>query len=355
MEIYFLNSDFKDMHALDSFKSLIWTDRYWRCGSLDLVLDPRNDLLEMLTSTAYFRIAESDHKMVLDSYSVETDRKDGNKLIVQGRSLSSILDRRIVWDAMNLSGNLQTELQRLVSDNVINTGVTARNMPFSFPSSTDPAITALTIDSQWVGETVYKVLTEVCQTNGIGFTVVYLEDTSLFELSLYAGVDRSYGQTDETSVAFTTTLGNLVNSNYVDTLKHFKTVCLVAGEEGIENARTTVTVAISGSPTGLNRRETYLEANINRSSPDGDLSEAEYLLQLEGKGVEDLAKKVHIQAFDGEVDTIMYNYGEEFFMGDILQIADDYGHKTESRVIEMIYSQNEEGTKIYPTFQTIEG
>jgi hypothetical protein len=50
----------------------------------------------------------------------------------------------------------------------------------------------------------------------------------------------------------------------------------------------------------------------------------------------------------------MYNYGDEFSMGDILQIADDYGHETQSRVIEMIYSQDESAISIYPTFETVE-
>ncbi len=111
--------------------------------------------------------------------------------------------------------------------------------------------------------------------------------------------------------------------------------------------------APGGAGTGFNRREMYIEASINRNTPGGELTDAEYIDQLEGKGAEELAKKPFLKAFDGEVDTTMYNYGDDFGMGDILQIADDYGHSTKSRVIEMIYSQNADGISMYPTFQTI--
>lgn len=355
MEIYFLNSDFEDIYLLDSFKSLIWTDRYWQCGDLDIVLPPKESVLDILPDTEYFRIEESEHNMLLDSYGIESDLEKGDELVIQGRSLESILDRRIIWDGLNLSGNLQTEVQRILTDNVIDPSNTDRDLPFVFLTNSLASITGLTIDSQFCGELVYDAICDICKANEIGFEVYYVEATQLFSFKLYAGLDRSYDQSDNTSVAFTTALENLVNANYIDTKKHLKTVCLVAGEEGVGNVRTTVTVsAPGGALTRLNRRELYLESSVNRTTPDGDLTEAEYLLQLEGKGRENLAKKVHVQVFDGEVDTTMYDYGDEFYMGDIIQIADEYGHQTKSRVVEMIYSQNKEGIKIYPTFQTVE-
>ena len=122
------------------------------------------------------------------------------------------------------------------------------------------------------------------------------------------------------------------------------------------NIKTTSTIFAPGSAalTDLARRELYYEASVSRNTPDGELSEAEYLLALEGRGKEELAKYIFLKSFDGEIDTTMYNYGDEFFMGDILQIADDYGHEGKSRVIEMIYSQDQAAISIYPTFENVE-
>ncbi len=180
--------------------------------------------------------------------------------------------------------------------------------------------------------------------------------TGDWNFSLYAGVDRSYDQTTNAYVAFTSNLQNLLNADYIESSRSLKTACLVAGSAGVGNIKTTSTIYAPGasSLSGLARKELYFEASISRNTPDGELSEADYVLALEGRGKEELAKYIYLKSFDGEIDTTMYNYGDEFGMGDILQIADDYGHETDSRVIEMTYSQDEAGSSVYPTFETIE-
>jgi hypothetical protein len=49
----------------------------------------------------------------------------------------------------------------------------------------------------------------------------------------------------------------------------------------------------------------------------------------------------------------MFKYGEDFFNGDIVQITNEYGHETKARILEIVMSENEEGTSVYPTFATI--
>lgn len=356
MDVNFLNASFQEVFLLDSFDSLLWVDRYWAAGEIKLVCDPSERVLTALSGSKYFRIKESPHRMVFESFRIKTNPDKGDQMIIEGRSLESILDRRIVWDQTNMTGNLQTAVLDLLDDNVINPTDTDRDMPFSTITSTDPAITGLSIDTQFVGEYIYDIVSAIGEAYGIGFRVFYSTVTSLFTFELYSGVDRSYDQSTNPTVAFTTELNNLINSDYVEDASNLKTVCLVAGEEGVGNVRTTVEVDLNppgGGYTGLNRRETYLEASINRRTPEGELTDAQYILALEGKGIEALSKKRYIQAFDGEVDTRMYNYGDDFAMGDILQIADNYGHSAKSRVIEMVYSQDKSGIKKYPIFEPV--
>lgn len=357
MEIKMLNSSFEEIYILDVFKSLIWTDRYWDTGDFEIVVAPTPEILSMLDDTAYLSLAESPHHMIMEDFNIHSDIEDGNQLLITGRSLESFLDRRIVWDAMAMSGNLQTEINRMFLDNLMSPTDTNRQIGgFVFLTSSDTAITSLTIDSQFHGETLLKVLKEVCKANGIGFKLLRNLATGYWNFSLYAGVDRSYDQTTNAYVAFTSNLQNLLNADYIESSRSLKTACLVAGSAGVGNIKTTSTVYAPGSSglSGLARKELYFEANISRNTPDGELSEAEYVLALEGRGKEELAKYIYLKSFDGEIDTTMYNYGDEFGMGDILQIADDYGHETDSRVIEMTYSQDEAGSSVYPTFETIE-
>jgi hypothetical protein len=357
MEITLLDNTFKELYVLDVFKSLIWTDRYWKCGDFEIVVSPTTDILAKLLNTTYLALPESPHHMILEDSNIHSEVEDGNELILTGRSLESILDRRVVWDIIAMSGNLQTEIERLLDDNAISPTDGLRTFSnLVFNTSTDNAITSLTVDTQFKGETLYKVLSQLCMADGIGFRILRDLVTDKFDFELYAGVDRSYDQSENDFVAFTSALDNLLNSDYIESSRSQKTVCLVAGSEGIGNIRTTTTVFAPNSSalSDLARRELYFEASISRNTPDGELSEADYLLQLEGRGKEELAKWIYLKSFVGEIDPTMYNYGDEFSMGDILQIADDYGHKTQSRVIEMIYSQDESAISIYPTFETVE-
>jgi hypothetical protein len=357
MEIILLDNNFEEIYVLDVFKSLIWTDRYWKCGDFEIVVSPTTDILVKLLNTTYLTLAESPHHMILEDSNIHSDVEDGNELILTGRSLESILDRRVVWDIIAMSGNLQTEIERLLDDNVISPTDGLRTFSdLVFNTSVDAAITALTIDTQFGGETIYKVLSQLCMADGIGFKILRDLITNKFDFELYAGVDRSYNQSANDFVAFTSALDNLLNADYIESSRPLKTVCLIAGSPGVGNIRTTTTVFAPNSSalSDLARRELYFEASISRNTPDGELSEADYLLQLEGRGKEELAKYIYLKFFEGEIDPTMYNYGDEFSMGDILQIADDYGHSTQSRVIEMIYSQDESTISIYPTFETVE-
>lgn len=356
MELIILDSSFRGMGSIDVFKSLLWTDRYWFCGDFELVVIPEENLWSKLSVASYFKLKESEHVMIPEFINIHSDIENGNELIIKGRSLESILDRRIVWDMTVLNGNLQTSISNLLENNIINPISTFRSINnFVFIPSTDPNITNLTIDTQFYGENLYKAISDICKSKNIGFKII-LTPNGDFEFSLYAGVDRSYGQTSVPTVIFSPNFDNLINGDYLKTSQFLKTVALVAGEKGVGNTRITTTVYDSSGPStsGLNRCELFVDASgVSTNVPGGELTRAEYLLLLQGKGYEELAKNIFLEGFDGEVDTTEYNYGDEYFMGDILQIEDEYGHSTESRVTELIHFQDTSAIKIYPSFTAI--
>ena len=45
---------------------------------------------------------------------------------------------------------------------------------------------------------------------------------------------------------------------------------------------------------------------------------------------------------------------EDFFLGDMVQIVNEYGIEGKARVTEFIRSQSKEGLDSYPTFVTVE-
>jgi hypothetical protein len=144
MEIELLDSNLKRKHVVDTFQSLIWTDRYWEMGDLDLVVAPKEKLLADLANVKYAKIKESDHYMVLDTSSIQSDVEEGTDLILKGNSMESILDRRVISAPFVIDGSLQDGFLAMIDENIMNPTDGDREIAnFEFVLTTDPLITGL--------------------------------------------------------------------------------------------------------------------------------------------------------------------------------------------------------------------
>lgn len=351
MELLVLNTDFESIAVIDTYESMIWTDRYNAYGDFEIFYAMEESLLQYIKEDNYLWLKDSDHTMIIEDIKINADTEEGNRLVVTGRSLESILERRIIWGQRIFSGNLQNAIETMLNENIISPSIADRKIAnFIFVRSTDPKITSLTIDNQYTGDDLYTIIKGLCEENNIGFKIV-LTDDNQFAFSLYAGVDRSYDQTENPYVVFSPNFENIINSNYFSSKANYKNVTLVAGEGEGASRKTTVV----GSASGLNRRELFTDArDISSDTDDGTLSDAEYTVQLQTKGLKNLADHIITTAFEGEVEvTRLFKYGEDFFIGDIVQIANEYGNENSAYISELIISNSDEGLSIYPTFKTI--
>ena len=477
MDLLILDTDLEAIAVIDTYTSLIWTDRYYKAGDFELCLPASKEIFDVIKQDYYLYNKNSEHVMIIEQLTIETDTEDGNKLTVTGRSLESILDRRIVWGLKNLSGSFQNGIETLLNECIISPSKPTRQISnFIFEASEDPAITDLTLEAQYTGDNLYDIISEACEERGVGFKVV-LNDNKQFVFSFYSGADRSYDQTDLPYVAFSPNFDNLISSNYVETKSGLKNVTLVGGEgEGQDRRYTAV-----GDISGLDRREMFTDArdlssdiseditdlfnfseyaytawsltqnqgygdsNFNCSNAEvsmyigrtvrmtiptytnsqqyatvfldenmqristaqqwesyetagkgalktyefvipenakylftsmfsqvainnevyygevGDfectlieLSNDEYVTQMRQRGAKELSENPEVISFEGEAETsTTYVYGEDFFNGDIVQVANEYGHETAARIVEIVISDSEEGYSVYPTFLTV--
>lgn len=353
MELIVLDTNFVPIDLLDSFESLIWTDRYCEYGDFEIYTKPSEHILRTLKLNRYVQLKGTDRVMVIEDSKPNDDVETGHNLIITGRSLESILDRRIVWNQTILTGSLQDGIKKLINDSIITPLNLDRTIPnFIFEDSDDPQITSLIVDTQIPsGSDLYETIRKLCESYNIGFMVSLTENNKLC-FTLYSGVDRSYDQTDNSYVIFSPTFDNLLNNSYLESVRSLKTVSLVVGEGEVEERMTTVV----GGGEGLDRREMFTDASdIGQDTEEALLSDEEYLAQLAQKGNEDLAENSFQKRFEGQLDTSgVFTYGKDFFLGDIVQIVNEYGVKAKARVSELIHSQSLSGNDIYPTFTIIE-
>ena len=352
MELLILDTEFTTLSIIDVYKSLIWTDRYNEYGDFELYIPMESRLLDIIKHDFYAWNNDSEHTMIIEKLQIDSDIENGNYLIATGRSLESILERRVITSQVIISGNFQTAIKQLINDNIISPSVTDRKIPnFIFKESTDTKVTSIEIEeTQYIGTDLYSIIKSQCQEHDIGFKLV-LTDDNKFEFSLYAGTDRSYDQTDNPYVIFSPNFENIINSNYLSSKQEYKNVVFVGGEgEGAE--KTIVSV---GSASGLNRREMFEEANdISKTTETGTISDSEYKSQLKSKGEEVLKDNDVLTAFEGEVEaTNLFVYGTDFFLGDIVQVSDEYGNEGKAYISELVFSRDESEQSIYPTFKAI--
>lgn len=354
MEVFILNTNFESIAVVDSFKSLIWTERYDEAGDFELTMLMDESYLDFIRQDNYVWNAESSSVMIIDEISITSDTESGNLLIVSGYSLEKILDRRIVWGQTVLQGDFQEGVKTLLDENAINPSDSARKIPnLIFEESSDTRILGLTIDAQYTGDNLYDVISTLCKKNNIGFRIT-LDDSNRFVFALYAGTDRSYDQTENPYVVFSPNFENIINSSYLESKKNYKNVTLVAGEGEGASRKTSIV----GSASGLERRELYTDArDVSSDVGDGEtLTEEQYKEQLDHKGTDALAENAAVTAFEGEVEaTRMFVFGRDFFIGDIVQVANEYGHEGTAYISEFMRSQEEGGISTYPTFKMTDG
>lgn len=355
MEFLVLNTKFEAIAILDVFESFIWTDRYAKCGDFEIYTSSDRQIIETLKEDFYIWTEDSEHVMIIENRKIITDVEEGNKFLVSGRSLESILDRRIVWNQILLDGYFQVQIKRLLTENVINPSDSNRKISnFIFEETDDPYILSLKVQVQYTGDNLYEAVCKLCESVSIGFKIT-LNDDNQFVFKLYSGTDRSYDQETNPYVVFSPSFENIIDSNYYESKAGYKNVGLVAGE-GEDSARRTVVVGESTSKE-LSRRELYVDARdiSSTTSNGGTISTSAYDNLLRQRGDERLNENKIVQAFDGQVEsTQMYRYGEHYFMGDITQLENEYGMESKVRVTEFIRSVDKDGIDSYPTFEVIE-
>lgn len=352
MDIFVLNQKFETIDVIDSYESLIWTDRYFKYGDFELYLPMQPHLLTSLQKDNYLYIRESEHLMIIEDFEITTDAEIGSRLAVTGRSLESILDRRIIWGQKTYSGTIHDVIKNMITDAIVSPEITSRKIDnFIFQDSSDERVNGGSIDVQFTGDNLYDSVSMLCQAVGAGFRIT-LDANDNFVFRLYSGRDRSYAQDANPYVVFSPSFENIVDSRYIEMNSNYRNVTLVAGE-GEGSARKTVTV---GEASGLSRRELFTDArDISTQTQNGTLTSTQYNSQLAERGNGNLKEHVVATAFDGKAEaTRMFRYGEDFFMGDIVQIANEFGMESRAHITEIIRSQSERGLEIYPTFETID-
>lgn len=384
MDVLVYNTSFILVTIIDAYESFIWTDRYNSCGDFELVVPMDDVVLNDIQMGYYIKCELSDRTMIIESIELDTDTEKGTFATFSGRSLESILDRRVVWGYFNYIGSMQTGIQQLLTKNIISPTDSKRRISnFMYSTSSITDITEIEYEFALLGENLLDVVQECCQANDVGFKVI-LNNSNQFVFSLYVGNNMSFSQSILPWVVFSPAFDNLLSSKYYCSEVTKKTVSMVAGEGEVASERKIVeaTIDIGSSTassatirrwgydadssgtytggTGLDRKEIFTNASDvsqtyrDENDQEHTLTDAEYEEQLKSKGQEALGEYYTTQTFEGDTDYEgQFVYGRDYAIGDILQIENEYGISAAVRVMEVVNTIDESGQSVVPGFTAV--
>lgn len=258
MEFRILDKNFRDMVLLDRYESLLWVDRYDKCGDFELYTPPTDELLEYSALGNYLYSAASEHLMIIEHQELTTSYDQGQRIIIKGRSIESILDRRILWYKTRFENNLEDAIRQILDYSIIQpAGATwGGAVPdpdrkidnFIFEYSGIPDINKIVINKSFdIGTDLLTVISQVCQAAKLGFKIT-LNNQNQFVFKLYKGANRSYSQFTNPWVVFSPRFENLITNEFVNDSTNYKNIVRTTGTYSKDDEKQDFDILTGGQP-----------------------------------------------------------------------------------------------------------
>lgn len=347
----------------DSFSSLLWDIEYYSCGVFEVYIaaSPKNIAI-FQTGRIVGRDDDKEHYGLIESVQLETDAEDGDYLIVRGRFLMCLLERRIIYPTVNFTKETSYSdiIKTVVQFNAVVSGV--RRIPgLSVGTATGSCWeqkTKLQISYDNLMRWVYTVCEKIGGTANIRLNKISGEEYAMI-LELSEGADRSIMQEENPHIVFSDGYNNLLSFSYSTDISEQKNFAYVLGKgEGEERKRTTY---CNGSePSHLDRYEVYVDAKdmSDEEQENGEtkpIPETEYIEMLKEKGKQSIVLPLTASESQIAVQSTQFRYNADYFVGDYVTVEHRrFGlRQNKIQLIGMIESFDQNGRNLTPTFKEV--
>lgn len=357
MNLIVINSNtFNAVGMVSDYTSCLWHVQYSNFGDFELVVPATTANINLLKIKRIL-VRECDmaldgsaeYAMFIEKTVVSYDADFGYQLTVTGRGVKAILTRRIVWEQTNFTSTyLRNIMYSLVVNNMGADADEDRQIPGVSVGmlDTDPPGPQITVQllGDNIGEWVVKTAEDADYGWDIVLTGINAGTGPHYLFRFVEGTDRS------STVLFSPTMDNMISSEYTYDITNYKNAALIGGE-GNGDAQTFADI---GSTSGMNRYETYINAQ-QISSNDGTITGPAYEAMLQQFGKSELAPLKVTKAFSALIDTDgLLKIDQDYFLGDVVKVSNEKGIEGTTRLIEIIYADDQEGYRVVGTFSETE-
>lgn len=362
------NSNREIIGILDDFQSIIWETNYYSTGAFEVYLRAVPQYINVLQIGNYVTRPDDENIGIIENINVEYSEEFGKMIAASGRFAKSILDRRIIYNASGnttgklsispviSSGLVETAVRKLVTDHIISSPQTARNISFITLGELQ-GITKKIVDESGKNTQVQtsfgnllEYTDEMLHSYELGAKMVFDRETLQLKYTVYEGKDRSRNNTQNNlPIIMSQEYDNFFSSKYEKNTTQIKNTALIGGEgEGADRFCTMIGI----NAIGLNRREVWIDASAQSKTYElngeqKQYTDDEYLALLKSAGTQTIADYQTTEIYDGELNINALTYKTDFNVGDIISVEDnELNIYINPRIIAVIENQNESGYSI---------
>ncbi len=330
--LFFYNTNLDLIGIADTFISLRWQRKFFEAGEFEIVL-PNTDYIRKIINTNILVLRNNYTEAGVIETIEYDENNDEEEIIISGRFLSSIFERRIVKNKINFSGN------SIEGMNTIVRSITPFTNKWEIK---EVSSSSKSISFQCTYKNVYEYLCKISEYSGVAFRLVPNIDSKVYMFEVYQGKDRTNEQMVNEQYSFSDDMYNIEQGKLVVSLKNKVNYVLVGGVGEDENR---ILVEVNKKQTGFDLFEVFSD---QKSLSNENLSTTEYKekLNLIGEG------KINEETFNLEVTALSNaDYKKKWDLGDIVNIKNDKWNITTAKRIIEVEEVIEDGKKtILPTF-----
>ena len=308
--------------ATDRIVSYEYTKRWTKTGNFTIVFPFDKEILNALklNGTIYL---DSDWLFIQGiSYS-------GQQITVTGKDCKAFLETRIALPNntgytgySSVSGTTAQCIEYYLNLNCINPVDVSRKLPLMFAGGT----VGISNDSYMARfEYISDIVTAMCENAGIGFDIRGNITKNGFKFYLLKGVDRSFNQTKNPRVIFSSHWRNIVSQSF---------------ERGVDNLLNAVYATdvdevsqlVATTASGISRRECNVNVGISHTDD-----------WFEKYALKEIKDNVATESFD--ISVPFSNYGTDYELGDIVTVKDDFAGGFYNRAVTEVTKSYSSGQR----------
>lgn len=376
-----LTPQFELLGEIDTYQSLIFTQRWHSVGEFQLVINRHMKYADTLQKGNLIWLYPDPKKVGIVLYrGIQLDQsgKASENWDIRGITLEGITKRRLTvppngeaYDKIH--ADAESVMKHYIENNIISPADTSRIIAQVENAPNQNRGQSVRWQSRY--KRLDEELEKISYLTGLGWHMSLDIENEKWVFDVQEGVDRTADQTENPPVIFSPEFDSIRTQAFTDSDIDYLTYAYVGGQgEGEERRIVTV-----GDGEGLNRIETFVDArDVAEEDEDGNpIPDSEIIAQLEQRGNQTLAEYARELSFEAQILTPIiekeyeyawlhpahlyekekermaspFVYERDWHLGDIVTVQNkDWGVTMNARVTEVTEIYEPNGFQLEATF-----